>query len=55
LSIKVALDGKTYIEFTDGRIASAGAVAVWTRADSVPAFDDLQLGALAKQAGPMAF
>ena len=47
-SIKVALDGKTYIEFKDGHIAGAGAVGVWTKADSVTAFDDFQFGAAAK-------
>lgn len=43
-SIKVALDGKTYIEFKDGHIAGAGAVGVWTKADSVTAFDDFSYG-----------
>ena len=47
-SIKVDLDGKTYIEFKDGHIAGAGAVGVWTKADSVTAFDDFQFGAVAK-------
>jgi hypothetical protein len=47
-AIKVALDGKTYIEFKDGHIAGAGAVGVWTKADSVTAFDDFQFGAVAK-------
>src|SRR3954468_14601442 len=43
--IKVRLDGKTYIELEDGRIAGAGAVGVWTKADSVTAFDDFAYGA----------
>ena len=43
-SIKVALDGKTYIEVKDSHIAGAGAVGVWTKADSVTAFDDFQFG-----------
>ncbi len=43
--IKVALDGKTYIEIDDGHIAGAGAVGVWTKADSVTAFDDFQFDA----------
>ncbi len=47
-SIKVGLDGKTYIEFKDGHIAGAGAVGAWTKADSVTAFDDFQFGAAAK-------
>ena len=45
--IKVALDGKTYIELDDGHIAGAGAVGVWTKADSVTAFDDFSYGAAA--------
>ena len=44
--IKVALDGKTYIELDDSHIAGAGAVGVWTKADSVTAFDDFSFGAL---------
>jgi hypothetical protein len=47
-AIKVALDGKTYIEVQDGHIAGAGAVGVWTKADSVTAFDDFRYGAAAK-------
>jgi len=43
--IKVALDGKTYIELDDNHIAGAGAVGVWTKADSVTAFDDFNYGA----------
>jgi hypothetical protein len=42
--IKVALDGKTYIEHDDGHITGAGAVGVWTKADSVTAFDDFTFG-----------
>jgi len=38
--IKVLLDGKQYIEEEDDHIAGAGAVGVWTKADSVTAFDD---------------
>jgi hypothetical protein len=44
--IKVALDGKTYIEFDDSHITGAGAVGVWTKADSVTAFDDFSYGSL---------
>jgi hypothetical protein len=47
-AIRVDLDGKTYIEFKDGHIAGAGAVGVWTKADSVTAFDDFEFGAVAK-------
>lgn len=44
-AIKVLLDGKTYIELKDGHIEGAGAVGVWTKADSVTAFDDFAYGA----------
>jgi hypothetical protein len=46
--IKVLLDGKPYIEQEDARIAGAGAVGVWTKADSVTAFDDFSYGAVSK-------
>ena len=42
--IKVALDGKSYIELEDSHIAGAGAVGLWTKADSVTAFDDFSYG-----------
>jgi hypothetical protein len=42
--IKVLLDGKPYIEIEDGHIAGPGAVGVWTKADSVTAFDDFSFG-----------
>jgi len=42
--IRVALDGKTYIDFKDGHIAGAGAVGLWTKADSVTSFDDFGYG-----------
>jgi hypothetical protein len=38
--IQVALDGKVYIEVDDDHIVGPGAVGVWTKADSVTAFDD---------------
>lgn len=38
--ITVLLDGKRYIDLDDSGIAEAGAVGVWTKADSVTAFDD---------------
>lgn len=38
--IAVALDGKTYIELDDDHISGAGSIGVWTKADSVTAFDD---------------
>jgi hypothetical protein len=43
--IKVLLNGKAYIEAQDDHIAAAGAVGVWTKADSVTAFDDFSFGA----------
>ena len=44
--IGVILDGKAYIEMEDDHIAGAGAVGVWTKADSVTLFDDFSYGAL---------
>jgi hypothetical protein len=38
--VRVLLDGKAYIELDDNHISGAGAVGVWTKADSVTAFDD---------------
>ena len=38
--IFVSLDGRPYIKAVDDHIAGAGAVGVWTKADSVTAFDD---------------
>lgn len=38
--IRVALDGKAYIEQEDDHITGTGTVGVWTKADSVTAFDD---------------
>ena len=42
--IKVLLDEKQYIELEDEHISGAGAVGVWTKADSVTAFDDFTWG-----------
>ncbi len=42
--IRVILNGKAYIEQDNDRIAKAGAVGVWTKADSVTAFDDFAYG-----------
>jgi Ornithine cyclodeaminase/mu-crystallin family len=42
--IKVTLDGKTYIDVEDRRISGAGAVGLWTKADSVTSFDDFVYG-----------
>jgi hypothetical protein len=38
--ISVSLNGKTYIALDDSHITGAGAVGLWTKADSVTAFDD---------------
>lgn len=38
--IRVMLDGTSYIEADHSRIKGAGAVGIWTKADSVTAFDD---------------
>jgi hypothetical protein len=43
-SIKVTLNGKTYIDVQDKRISGAGAVGLWTKADSVTVFDDFGYG-----------
>jgi len=42
--IKVILDGVARIELEDAHIAGAGAVGVWTKADSVTLFDDFSYG-----------
>jgi hypothetical protein len=44
MHIRVSLDGKTYIELDDGHIKGAGAVGLWTKADSVTSFDDFAYG-----------
>lgn len=38
--IRVLLDGKAFIDLEDSHISGAGAVGVWTKADSVTLFDD---------------
>jgi hypothetical protein len=43
-AIKVMLDGRQYIAVENDQIAGAGAVGVWTKADSVTAFDDFSYG-----------
>lgn len=42
--IKVSLDGKQYIDLEDDHISGAGSIGVWTKADSVTAFDDFSWG-----------
>jgi hypothetical protein len=44
-AIKVLLNGKAYIELEDDHIQGAGGVGVWTKADSVTAFDDFSFAA----------
>ena len=39
-SIRVTLDGKLYIEQDDDHIGGTGSVGLWTKSDSVTAFDD---------------
>ena len=48
--ISVALDGKRYIETEDSHIPGSGAVGLWTKADSVTAFDDFSYEAAATRA-----
>ena len=43
--IRVALNGTWYIDLEDGHITDAGAVGLWTKADSVTSFDDFSYGA----------
>ena len=43
--IRVALNGKLYIELDDAHIQGAGAVGLWTKADSVTAFDECSYAA----------
>jgi hypothetical protein len=40
----VTFDGKAVIEASDSTFSEAGAVGVWTKADSVTLFDDFQYG-----------
>jgi hypothetical protein len=40
----VTFDGKKVIEADDDRITGVGAIGVWTKADSVTAFDDFSFG-----------
>ncbi len=46
--VKVLLDDKLYIEEDNNRISGAGAIGVWTKADSVTAFDDFSFGSAGK-------
>jgi hypothetical protein len=49
--IRVSLNGKTYIEQKDAHITGSGAVGLWTKADSVTAFDDFSYGAAKAKPG----
>ena len=42
--IRVLLDGKPYMELDDNHITGPGMVGVWTKADSVTAFDNFAYG-----------
>jgi len=42
--IRVIFDGHARIEVDDSHIVGPGAIGVWTKADSVTAFDDLSYG-----------
>jgi len=42
--LRVALDGKVYIDVEDEHIAGGGRVGLWTKADSVTLFDDFTYG-----------
>lgn len=46
--IVVLLDGKAAIDLEDAHIAGPGTVGVWTKADSVTAFDDFSFGPVKK-------
>ena len=43
-AINVIFDGKRYLGLENDQITGAGAVGVWTKADSVTAFDDFSYG-----------
>lgn len=42
--IAVSLDNRTHIEVDDDHLSGAGSVGLWTKADSVTAFDDFTYG-----------
>ena len=42
--VVVMLNGKAYIDLEDGQIGGLGRVGMWTKADSVTAFDDFTYG-----------
>lgn len=48
----VTLDGKPVLRVQDGTFPAPGLVGVWTKAESVSAFDDLTITPLAKEGPP---
>ncbi len=42
--ILVLLNGKVYIDIDDDHLANGGSVGIWTKADSITAFDDFSFG-----------
>ena len=49
---EVSFDGQRLFEAEDGTFADAGKVGLWTKADSVTYFDDLEIETLAFTASP---
>jgi hypothetical protein len=47
--IVVLLDGKAAVDVEDEHITGSGAVGVWTKADSITAFDDFVFGPVEKR------
>jgi hypothetical protein len=47
--IECFLDGKKELEAKDGDIAKTGGVGLWTKADAVTSFDELQISELRKK------
>jgi hypothetical protein len=48
---KVTFDGKVALQATDNTFKNAGAVGVWTKADSVTLFDDFAYGPVHREEG----
>jgi hypothetical protein len=44
LHIKAVRDGRVYIDVQDGHFAGPGCAGVWTKADSMTAFEDFTYG-----------
>jgi len=45
---RIPVNGKALIQVEDGSISGTGAIGVWTKADSVTAFDDFAYGAVSR-------